>query len=192
MKIAILGWGSLLWDKRKDFEDQISNWEPGGPSLRLEFSRVSESRGNALTLVVDSENGTPCEVSYTFSGRSVPEDAICDLRCREGTTLKNIGFYFADSSKKNARDASVFESIKRWADSKDINVVVWTDLISNFKEKSTFKVSFSLENAVKHIQSLPPEGKAKAAEYVYRAPEFVNTPLRRALQREPWFSQLLD
>ena len=58
MRIAILGWGSLLWDKRAEFdwfEKQYEQWQCDGPTLKLEFSRVSESRGNALTLVLDTD-----------------------------------------------------------------------------------------------------------------------------------------
>lgn len=44
-----------------------------------------------------------------------------------------------------------------------------------------------LDAAVNHVQQLPPEGKAMAAEYVWRAPDFVVTPLRETLQAEPWF-----
>ena len=92
MKIAILGWGSLLWDQRAEFDKQHEGWQFDGPSLKLEFSRVSETRNNALTLVLDSNNGNSCQVAYALSNRKNPDDAICDLRCREGTTLKNIGF----------------------------------------------------------------------------------------------------
>ena len=68
-----------------------------------------------------------------------------------------------------------------------VDVVVWTDLPSNFeKEKGK---AFSVDKACKHLQGLSPEGKAKAAEYVWRAPDFVQTPLRQRLQQEPWFSQ---
>ena len=38
-----------------------------------------------------------------------------------------------------------------------------------------------------HMKTLTPEGKVKAAEYIWRAPEFVKTPVRTALQKEPWF-----
>ena len=52
MKIAILGWGSLLWEGGQEFERWHDAWHNDGPSLKLEFSRVSESRLGALTLVI--------------------------------------------------------------------------------------------------------------------------------------------
>jgi len=58
MTIAILGWGSLLWDKNHDFDNQHESWKFDGPLLPLEFSRISKSRDNALTLVIDELNGS--------------------------------------------------------------------------------------------------------------------------------------
>ncbi len=64
--------------------------------------------------------------------------------------------------------------------------MVWTKLASNFQSK--VEKPFSVEAAVAHVRGLSPEGKVKAAEYVWKAPEFVRTPVRAALQREPWFA----
>jgi len=44
MKIAILGRGSLLWDKKPEFEKRHGSWYEDGPLLKLEFSRISDSR----------------------------------------------------------------------------------------------------------------------------------------------------
>lgn len=190
MKIAILGWGSLLWDGNAAFDEHHEQWQFDGPHLKLEFSRVSTSRNNALTLVLDSANGSACRVAYSFSKRKNPDDAISDLRCREGTILKNIGYFFSDGSRKQSRDTQVLEVVRTWATEKKIDVVVWTDLESNFVLKSQARQSFSVPNALSHIQSLDAPGKAKAAEYVWRAPAFIVTPLRDALQSQAWFPKL--
>ena len=79
MKIAILGWGSLIWDKQPEFDNQhADDWQYDGPCLKLEFSRVSERRNNALTLVLDPDNGKCCRVAYTLSRRENPDDTICE------------------------------------------------------------------------------------------------------------------
>lgn len=185
-KIAILGWGSLLWDRRPEFDQQCDNWLLDGPVLKLEFSRISESRLGALTLVIDPVQGAPCRVAYAPSKRTDPEDAICDLRWREGTTREKIGYVYVDGSREpQARDTASVQAISEWAKAHKIDVVVWTDLDSNFSQ--TRKGPFSLDLALRHVQELNAEGKAKAAEYVWRAPTFVDTPLRRALQEQPWF-----
>jgi cation transport regulator ChaC len=186
-QIAILGWGSLLWDPRPDFDEHHGPWQYDGPDLPIEFSRVSETRGKSLTLVIDEAHGSPCQVAYAVSERSTPDDVIADLRCREGTTLARIGYYFADDSRKQSQPQKVLEAIAAWARTKAFGVVVWTDLKSNFQRKSLHQKPFSVENAIDHLQSLGADGKVKAAEYVWRAPDFVTTPLRSALQLEPWF-----
>jgi len=185
MHIAILGWGSLLWDERPEFDDYHDPWQFDGPELKIEFSRVSQTRGGALTLVIDSTNGASCRVAYTKSKRQNPEDAICDLRSREGTTRANIGIHFADGSLNQSKDQNTLAAITAWAKTKAIDVVIWTDLPSNF-QKVCGSV-FSIASALTHLRALDEGAKSGAAEYVWRAPNFVNTPLRSALQTEPWF-----
>ena len=185
MHIAILGWGSLLWDERLEFDDHHAPWELDGPNLEIEFSRISQTRGGALTLVVDPANGASCRVAHARSKRRDAEDAICDLRSREGTTRANIGTHFADGSLNQSKDPSTHAAIKAWANAKAIDVVIWTDLPSNFQK--VCGCPFSITNAVAHLQALEGGAKSGAAEYVWRAPAFVNTPLRSTLQAEPWF-----
>jgi hypothetical protein len=185
--IAILGWGSLLWDERLDFDEHHGGWKFDGPELKIEFSRVSQSRHGALTLVIDPTNGPSCQVAHTASTRLDAEDAICDLRSREGTTRSNIGFYFADGSRSQWKDHETLAAVKAWVSAKSIDVVVWTDLSSNFEKKQSCK--FSVESALAHLRALDARAKAGAAEYVRRAPDFVRTPMRTALEVEPWFKQ---
>lgn len=187
LEIALLGWGSLIWDQRPEFDNQHEDWQSDGPVLPLEFSRVSQSRKRALTLVIDPNHGENCTVHFAFSKRSNPDDAFADLRRREHTAMNRIGFWFADHSRTCKPD--VPPAIVTWAQSKEIDVVVWTGLPSNFKEET--KEVFSIAAAIRHLQSLPPDAKAMAAEYVSRAPNLVNTPLRRALQVELWFAPIV-
>lgn len=193
LKIAILGWGSLIWDRRPEFDDQHEQWEPDGPLLKLEFSRISESRQGALTLVIDDVHGEECRVQYALSKRRRLEDAIADLRCREGTVLRRIGNYRADGSGQGA--PPVPDAIKAWVAGQGFYAVIWTGLPSNFKEFRKKQelpdeaAKFSVDNAIAHIQGLSSQAKAMAATYVWRAPDYVNTPLRRALQAAPWFTQ---
>lgn len=184
-KIAILGWGSLLWDKANNrFDEQHEDWRFDGPILKLEFSRKSASRLNALTLVIDAVHGQECQVAYAMSKRAGLENAIADLCAREKTPEKYIGFAFADGSRRQGRDARSIDLVVPWAKNRSIDAVLWTDLPGSFD--GVPKHEF-LNAAVNHVQQLPPEGKAMAAEYVWRAPDSVVTSLRKALQSEPWF-----
>lgn len=176
--IAILGWGSLLWDNRPKFSAflaQCGPWLRGGPTLPLEFSRISKSRGGALTLVVDPENGTDVPVSYCVSARAQPLDAIEDLRVREGPTRKE----WIGSFRTPFEQTRYFLAIRAWASSHGFDDVVWTDLPPDVY---AFRKPFSVEAAVAYVEGLDAHGKAMAREYFKQAPEFVQTPLRQALQ----------
>lgn len=181
--IAILGWGSLLWDAYDSFDASHGPWKNGGPSIQLEFSRISHSRQGALTLVIDELNGRLCKVAYCVSKRAKLDDVIEDLRRREGTSKEKIGYLDADGNHKNADPAN--KIIKQWADDKKLKGVVWTNLESNFANE--LKTSFSMASAISYLQGLGASGKVKAAEYIWRAPSFIKTPLRDALEIEPWF-----
>lgn len=188
-KIAILGWGSLLWDKNKaqrGFDKYHGPWKFDGPVLKLEFSRKSARRLDALTLVIDPVRGEACKVAYALSKRRTVEKALADLQKREETRPKNIGCVFANGSRRQGRDADSVDVIFRWAKETAVDVVLWTDLPGNFDHVS--KNEF-VNAAVDHVQRLPAEAKAMASEYVWRAPEFIVTPLRTALQSEPWFEK---
>jgi len=183
--IAILGWGSLLWEPHAAFDDTHGDWLGDGPKLSLEFSRISRSRLDALTLVIDPEHGREATVSYCMSNRKNLDDAICDLRCREGTPLTNIGVIERSTGRRNCDDEKLFAALSAWLGRENINAVVWTNLKSNFQDK--YNISFSVSEAISHIQSLSPAAKVKAAEYVWRAPAFVHTKLREVLEVQPWF-----
>src|SRR5437588_167890 len=128
-QIAILAWGSLLWDRARsgDFAQLHDPWRAAGPSIKLEFSRISRSRNGALTLVVDPENGESNTVCYSISKRERLEETIDDLRQREGTTIGNIGFVQLDGPSR-CRDQASCSSIEEWALRRGLRAVIWTDL----------------------------------------------------------------
>jgi hypothetical protein len=184
-QIAILGWGSLLWEGGAEFDRWHEEWRYNGPSLKLEFSRVSSSRLGALTLVIDNDHGVTNTVAWCLSKRKDPQDAIADLRCREGTTLGNIKNL---SLSQTLPEDGILRGIAAWAKDQGLDVVIWTALASNFAKE--LKQPFSVQAAIAYLKRLPPAGKSKAAEYIWCAPDFIQTPLRNAVQREPWFPVL--
>ena len=80
-----------MWEGGKEFDRWHDEWRGNGPTLELEFSRISASRLGALTLVVDSEHGVANTVAWCLKARKDPQDAVADLRRREGTSMLNIG-----------------------------------------------------------------------------------------------------
>ena len=177
MAIAILGWGSLIWDKKKG--KKFDKWCKGewdlaeGLKLPLEFSRISKSREGALTLVIDRDHGRECPVWYKTSRRKDLYDVICDLRCREGTVRRHIG-YCSNDGQSSGHSCSA--RICGWAKKASFDAVVWTALPSNYCDKKGEK--FSVEGAYCHLKSLSPKGKRKAEKYIRIAPDEIRTKLR--------------
>lgn len=190
MKTAIIGWGSLLWDDRPQFDQHHGSWHFDGPLLRLEFSRISISRKRALTLVLEEEIGAECRVAYTVSHREILAQAAHDLRIRESATDTEIGVYLPRSDASELSLSAIPQTIADWADQTDFDAVIWTGLPNNFREMNEQGESFSHASAIAHLESLCDEGKRKAAEYIFRAPDFIRTPLRSELESLDWFSQL--
>lgn len=183
-RFAILGWGSLIWDPQ-DLE-LATEWMLDGPSLKLEFSRLSRSRGGALTLVIDPVHGEANTVLYALSARSAVEDVISDLRRREITSAERIGFFDVPSGRQRCNaDPSAAAGLRMWTRAKHLQGTVWTDLSSNFCEERG--CGFSIDAAAQYLlYDLHEPGLSRAKEYVRRTPTEISTPLRRRLENERW------
>lgn len=176
MNIAVLAWGSLYWDKRE--LDIVNDWTDGGVILPIEFARIS--RDGRLTLVITEEYGTDIETYWAISKYSKLEEAIENLRIREGTNKKGIGFVDLNTNENQSKFSQpLLDKITAWANEKSIDTVIWTDLKGNFSEKQ--KKEFSYENAEKYLMNLSGEAKKKADEYIKKAPELTMTKLRERI-----------
>lgn len=185
MRIAILGWGSLLWDRRPEFDDQHGHWAEDGPRLKIEFSRISKSRQGALTLVLD-EAGVETTVAWCLSHRMTIKEAICDLAKREQTHCNNVGYVCVEKADHSPNATA--NSIASWAQERNFDAVIWTALTSNFSKEQ--RQTYTVESAVNYLRELPPDAKREAAKYIRRSPQFVKLPLRTTLEAEPWFQEL--
>jgi hypothetical protein len=143
----------------------------------IEFSRISTSRGGVLTLVIDPEHGVPVSVAWCFSRRQTVSEVVEDLRARERTTVRNIGFVTADG-KERCHDEASLMAIRTWTAEGGLDGAVWTDLQSNFLEKSG--EPFSVDAAIRYLNCLKGQSRTQALEYLERASAFVCTPLRDA------------
>ncbi len=178
MNIAILGWGSLVWDKRD--LPIVGNWQQGGPVLPIEFSRISSD--GRLTLVIDERNGVDVMTRYAHSECANLNGAVESLKKSEETpTVERIGFVDLVSNTERASSRlhhpTACDRIKAWAQAHNWEAIVWTALQSNFKEK--VGEPFSADAAVRYLNHLTGESKRIALEYIQKAPQEVNTPFRR-------------
>jgi hypothetical protein len=185
-KIAVLGWGSLIWDARPAFDSQLGSWVEDGPQLPIEFSRISTSRGDALTLVIDEELGTEVQALYSLSARTEVNEAVNDLRRRESTSETNIGYLDRQALVTRGRNARSTEAIRSWAEIKGLEAVVWTDLPANFPERDPRKFPSA---ALQHLQQLKRSDVQGAIEYIVKTPRQINTRLRTSLMNDGWFKE---
>ena len=180
-KIAIIGWGSLIWDHRS--LPIKCKWCKNGPELPIEFSRISKD--GRLTLVIDKDNGKKVKTLYALSKRNAPLDAVADLREREGTVMKNIGYI--NLTENADKKSDIDEEIKKWAENNKIDIVVWTALLPNFR-RQTGK-DYTVDNAIEYLKSLPKNVKKNALNYIKRAPKQINTPLRKKIRELQLFKK---
>ena len=179
MKIAVLGWGSLIWNPTDlKIEDC---WKTDGPFLPIEFARISKNW--PLTLVV-YPNASDVQVLWAFSAFKNFGEAIENLRYREGTSLNNIGFVCLQNKNNYCHHAhtKILPPIKCWAANKSIDAVIWTDLCSNFKEKRGKE--FNEDNVIEYLRSLNDATRCRAKEYICKAPKQIETKIRGRIAQE--------
>lgn len=175
MKIAILGWGSLIWEPG-DLKIVDGKWHKGGPALPIELSRLSTGRQH-LTYVVDERHKRRVPTRYAVSKYDNLDEAIADLACREGCSAKRVGYVVAaDAARHNARDGVPWQHIRDWVQANQLDAAIWTDL------KYDFPWEWNLDNAIRYWRTeIPADRLADAAKYASGAPPEVDTDLRRRL-----------
>jgi hypothetical protein len=179
--VAIIGWGSLLWDPRTLVHD--GSWRPNGPVLPLEFSR--RSSGGRLTLVVDHDHGVPCTTYWTSSTHGDVDEVIDDLAVRETTTNRWVGLVDRRTGQAHGRDAATVRAVREWSAAHDLSAAVWTDLPGNFERH--VGLPFSVPAAIEHLEELTEPDRTTARRYLQNAPAAVRTRLRSQLHTLSWW-----
>lgn len=185
-RIAIIGWGSLLWDLDDLAPKVRGGWlRAAGPRLPLEFSRISPKRKQALVVIIDPEHGADCPSSVIESVRDTLDHAAEDLRAREITTIERIGVVDAATGGGRAFHPPLLEPIAAWCRAEGWTGAVWTDLQPDFAQKRG--EPFSHGAAIAYFRALDPHGFAEGVRYMANAPPETDTKLRRRIAGEPWW-----
>jgi hypothetical protein len=170
MKIAILGWGSLIWQPKELAYNKTFGWQKDGPILPIEFARISKD--GRLTLVI-TENGTKVSVLFTLSNYHNLEEATLNLAVREGSGRNNIGSY--DKNKDTFSSKFRFEDeLKNWIKNTDFDAVIWTNLDENWSTK--------INNRIEYLKELKGNTSAITEEYIRRTPIEINTDFRKEIE----------
>lgn len=178
MKIAILAWGSLLWnDKQLKLE---SNWQKSSIKLPLNFSRISDKGKGRLTLVVD-QYGTNNNIYFGITKIQDLNVAINALKTREKTVKKFIGYINLKNNTYRTTNLNnhQLQTIQNWAINNKLDAVIWTDIPPNFQE--IMGEPFSVKSAMGYINSQKKDRKMynKILEYIFLSKIYgkIKTPL---------------
>jgi hypothetical protein len=187
VKIAVLAWGSLVWDRRGLSVN--GDFKPIGPNLPVEFCRMS--RDGRLTLVIDETVGANCLTYAAMSAFDNLIEAKENLRQREDMpSVKGIGFVDLisgqQSDRAKQRHPNSVKTIADWTRANGFEATIWTALANNFNDPKKAEVPFSVEAAIRHLDGLDKLTFAKAIRYIRSAPPEIQTPGRTAVsQRWP-------
>ncbi len=178
MKIAVLGWGSLIWNP--GILDIDPEWRKDGPVLPIEFARVSG--GDRLTLVI-GEGFSRQTTLWTLSRKSTLADAANNLQERERCPNSVAIGKWSSTEPGGTEEGSVLSSIKHWAIDRGLEGVVWTAL--GPKRPNGKNGLASDDELLAYLKTLVAEGRSSAArEYFKKAPPQIETPLRQRIRAE--------
>ena len=180
MKIAILGFGNLIKIKSKNLS--IGKWQQSGPTLPLEFSRISKD--GRLALVIDQKNGTDNTVFFALSRCKSLKNAVDQFQKHEKINFNRVGILDIKSKLQSecvARRPKILLQIYSWAKDNKIDAVIWNDLGVKFKSKVGY--SYSVYNAFCYLNKLAASKKKFVIKYIKSVPKEINTVFRTQLNK---------
>lgn len=176
MRIACLGWGSLVWDPRE--LPVHGKWFEDGPFLPIEFAR--RSKDGRLTLVLVPNYESKVRSLWTLFSIGTIVDAREALRQREGVLEENKDRDIAAWSTGSPPPED-FPEIAIWVADMNLDGVIWTALPPKLTRKGEVPTA---DQAVEHLRNLPHEQRRYAERYVRMTPRQIDTPYRRRFESE--------
>ena len=173
MRIACLGWGSLIWNpgalpiQREWFKD--------GPFAPIEFTRQSED--GRITLVIDP-NASQVRVLWAHMLSNELESAKRALRDREGIKGHKWASKIASWQHGEAEPAMI-PGLPKWTEAQGLDAAIWTALGPKFGGTD---ISPPIDQVIDYLRSLIGPGRDKAKQYIERAPRQIDTAYRRGIE----------
>jgi hypothetical protein len=188
MRIAIIGWGSLIWCPGA--LNISTRWRSDGPVLPIEFARISAD--GRLTLVINP-GSREVTTYWALSAFDTLKQTIENLRQREGTALDQIHAVVASNSVHEAGSNSA-SVIRSWLEKAEfVDAAVWTGLASNWQAQR--RMPFNTDDAVRYLSELEHEENSlcykRACEYIQNAPTQIQTDLRAILSSSSDFKDAI-
>ena len=196
MRIAVLGWGSVVWER--GVLEVAADFLPNGPHLPLEFGRVSGDE--RLTLVIDETFGASCPTYAAPSSFGDLNAALLNLWERQGSEGEplpgdvrrhgRVGFTDVSSGQKSdsamQRHPRAVAAITAWAKANGYDAAIWTALASRLHEPGKRGDPFIVNAAIRYLEDLEKRDAATfglALAYIRNAPLAVQTPVRDAVKK---------
>ncbi|MGB3589191.1 MAG: hypothetical protein WBA23_21775 [Tunicatimonas sp.] len=177
MKIACIGWGSLVWQP-KDLIIQ-NEWHSDGPMLPVEFTR--QSMDGRLTLVI-TQNVNPVRTLWALMSTTEIEQAKRSLLNREGIPEKRLNNFIGSVSSNEETADPIKIEVKNWLNHLDLDAAIWTNLPPKF-EGINYRIP-TLQEAITYLKSLDVNTRNVAEEYIRKAPKQIDTEYRRGFEKE--------
>jgi hypothetical protein len=178
LKIGCLAWGSLVWDPRT--LPRAGSFQADGPELPIEFSRVSLD--GRVTLVIDA-NAPKLRTLWVELATSTLDEAVAALGRREKIAPERwvdwVGRYRRGDRVRDETGPTDFDA---WLETHRLDAVVWTALPS--RTPTGELVVPRIEELLAHLAGLGSADRARAEQYVRRAPRSVRTPHRARFESE--------
>jgi hypothetical protein len=173
MKIACIGWGSLIW--RPGGLEIQNYWFEDGPILPIEFTRISDN--NRVTLIIDPK-ANPVRTLWALMTCPSLDKAKESLKQREGVDsielIRSIGI-------TDETTDTTSQIIKNWLKEKDLDFAIWTGLSYSRKTKQKRP---SIASIISHLRDLEASQRRNAEEYIRKAPKQIDTEYRREIEIE--------
>lgn len=177
MKIACLGWGSLIWQPKSLLIRR--EWFSDGPFLPIEYAR--QSQDGRLTLVI-TETAKPIRTLWALMATENLDTAKNSLLVREGIPIKNLNGSIGSITSTEVTEDNVKLIIKEWANRQGLDAVIWTNLTAKFQ--GTDKREPNLIEAIDYLKSLDVNARSHAEEYIRKTPKQIDTDFRRTFETE--------
>jgi hypothetical protein len=173
LRIACLGWGSLIWDPRG--LPIRREWFKDGPFAPVEFTR--QSSDGRITLVIDPGR-SPVRVLWAqmFSADlSSAKQALVDRECIRGKDWSSrIGSWQrGEAAPPNIPDLPI------WSEAHGLDAVIWTALGPKFQRQN---VSPSADRVIEYLRGLMGTQRENAKRYIERTPRQIDTEYGRRIE----------
>ncbi|HCI5425293.1 TPA: hypothetical protein NPM25_000285 [Enterobacter hormaechei] len=170
MKIACLGWGSLIL--KSGALPVAGEWQTDGPSLPVEFCRVSDGGELATAICMNAPALPVLWVWLNATSLSVATQALREREAIPDDRCDGIGSLLIAGRNAGA--------ISTWARERGIEALIWTGLPPRSASQEG-RVP-AVDEAIAYLDSLSGQARSHARDYICRVPAQLDTPYRRAIK----------